>query len=254
MTDNGSEYVNQHMSAYLVEQGIKHQQTAPYSPQQNGQAERRNQTVMAMARCALIESGISEDKWPLAVKYAVYTLNRLPTKRIDWKTPYELWTGNKPDVQDLRPFGCKAFVHIDKSNRTSLQPTSYRGTFLGYSTNQKAWIIERESDGKIFRSHNVTCNENAFTPVAEAQEQVEQQMSRPELGPGEFLPDPDDVLDAQVLGWLDEQAITEATPVQNQEESVIRAYSTVEVDHPRPTPKQWSDPTPMNGRGLPQQR
>jgi transposase InsO family protein len=173
MTDSGTEYVNKQMSSYLLEQGVRHLQTAPYSPQQNGQAERRNQTIMAMARCGLIESGISEDKWPFAVPYSTYTLNRLPTKSIGWKTPYELWTERKPNVQDLRPFGCQAFVHIDKSNRTSLQPTSYQGTFLGYSSNQKAWLIERSSDGRVFPSSNVVFNESKFLPVQEAQQQVD---------------------------------------------------------------------------------
>jgi IS30 family transposase len=99
LTDNGSEYDNQAMAHYLEEQGVRHMKTIPYSPQQNGQAERRNQTLMAMARCAIIESKVSHKLWHYAVKFAAYTLNRLPTKRIEWRTPFELWTGRKPELQ-----------------------------------------------------------------------------------------------------------------------------------------------------------
>jgi transposase InsO family protein len=130
LTDNGSEYVSRDMSAFLLQKNIKHQRTTPYSPQQNGMAERRNQTVMAMARCVLIESNLPYEYWPLAVRYTVYTLNRLPTKSIDWKNPYEIWIKQKPNIAHLRPFGCTAFAHIEKSLRTSLESTSTKCTFL----------------------------------------------------------------------------------------------------------------------------
>jgi hypothetical protein len=60
-------------------------------------------------------------------------------------------------------------------------------------------------------------------------------MSTWKLKPGEFLPDSDDVIDAQVLGWNDitPDEIIEAIPTQSQEESIVRAYATIEVDHPR---------------------
>jgi hypothetical protein len=230
LTDNGSEYVNQHMESYLLEQGIKHQRTSPYSPQQNGQAERRNQTIMAMARCAIIESGVKASMWPFAARFAAYTLNRLPSKAIDWKTPHELWTGRKPDVKHLRPFGCQAFVHIDKSRRTSLEPTSFRGFFIGYPSAQKGWLVQRISDDKIFVSSNVTFNENAFPPVQEVQQQVDSEMSEWERRAREWMPDPSEALNAPALSPED---IVEATVLENQEETVVTAYSTEEIMHPR---------------------
>jgi transposase InsO family protein len=91
LTDNGSEYVNMDMNHYLLQHNIRHYRTAPYSPQQNGTAERRNQTLMGMARCILIESCLDHTYWPFAVKYAAYTLNRLPTRSQAWRTPFESW-------------------------------------------------------------------------------------------------------------------------------------------------------------------
>lgn len=50
-TDNGGEYTSNEFKAFCDEFGIVHQLTIPYSPQQNGVAERKNRTVMEMARC-----------------------------------------------------------------------------------------------------------------------------------------------------------------------------------------------------------
>jgi hypothetical protein len=122
---------------------IKHQRTVPYSPQQNGQAERRNQTIMAMAPCVLIESKRPYEFWSFAVHYAVYTLNRFPTRRINWQTPIDLWTGTKPSVAHLRPVGSAAYAHIDSSLRTSIQSTSIKCRFLGYAPYQKGYMLKK---------------------------------------------------------------------------------------------------------------
>ena len=50
-TDNGGEYLSNEFKAFLDDSGIKHQLTTPYTPQQNGVAERRNRTTMEMVQC-----------------------------------------------------------------------------------------------------------------------------------------------------------------------------------------------------------
>ena len=150
------------MSTFLLQKNIKHQRTVPYSPQQNGQAERRNQTIMAIARCIMIESGLPYIYWPFAVHYAVYTTNRLPTKRIDWKTPTELWTGSKPNVHHMRTFGCTAFSHIHSSLRSSLQPTSTKCIFLGYAPYHKGYILMDQRTKIIIVRRDVTFNEDEY--------------------------------------------------------------------------------------------
>ena len=54
-SNNGGEYTSRQFEAYLAKEGIKHQLTIPYTPQQNGVSERRNRTLMEMARCLLYE-------------------------------------------------------------------------------------------------------------------------------------------------------------------------------------------------------
>ena len=90
--------------------GIKRQFTAPYSPQQNGVVERRNRTVMEMARSLMKGMGVPARFWGEAVRHSVYLLNRLPTKAMGDCTPYEAWNGRKPHLGHLKVFGCTTNV------------------------------------------------------------------------------------------------------------------------------------------------
>jgi transposase InsO family protein len=54
-TDNGSEFKNYAMEGFVVDEGIKHEFSAPYTPQQNGVVERKNRTIIEMARAMLDE-------------------------------------------------------------------------------------------------------------------------------------------------------------------------------------------------------
>ncbi|GJT49952.1 retrovirus-related pol polyprotein from transposon TNT 1-94 [Tanacetum coccineum] len=77
--------------------GIRHEFTAPYSPQQNGIAERKNRTLKEMVTAMLISSGMSQDMWGEAILTATYLLNKIPRKEKE-ETPYELWMGRKPII------------------------------------------------------------------------------------------------------------------------------------------------------------
>ena len=59
-SDNGSEFKNLQVEEYLEEEGIKHEFSAPYTPQQNGVVERKNRTLIDMARTMLGEFKTSE--------------------------------------------------------------------------------------------------------------------------------------------------------------------------------------------------
>ena len=91
----GREYVSKEFDAYLAECGIKHQCTVPYTPQQNGVSERKNRSLMEMARCMVKSQALPHAIWLEAVMCATYVLNRCPTKALQSVTPYEAWHGRK---------------------------------------------------------------------------------------------------------------------------------------------------------------
>ena len=136
-TDNGTEFVNAVLSSFMRQKGIMHQTSAPYSPQQNGSAERLNRTLMEKVRAVLIDSQLSKTLWPLALNYVVHTRNRTPCKPHN-KTPYEMFTGQKPDVSHFQIFGNACHVLNPKHKVFSkLDPRSEKGTFVGYVTGSK---------------------------------------------------------------------------------------------------------------------
>jgi transposase InsO family protein len=95
-SDNGSEFKNLQVEEYLEEEGIKHEFSAPYTPQQNGVVERKNRMLIDMARTMLGEFKTPERFWSEAVNIACHAINRVYLHRLLKKTSYELLTGNKP--------------------------------------------------------------------------------------------------------------------------------------------------------------
>ncbi|WVZ54330.1 LOW QUALITY PROTEIN: hypothetical protein U9M48_005142 [Paspalum notatum var. saurae] len=154
-TDNGGEFTAAEFASYCADEGIRRHYSAPYSPQQNGVVERRNQTVVGMARALLKQRGMPAGE---AVATAVYILNRSPTKALNGKTPYEAWHGRKPAVSHLRVFGCLAVVkelgHIGK-----LDDRSTPGVFIGYAEGSKAYRILDPGTQRVRTARDVVFDE-----------------------------------------------------------------------------------------------
>ena len=140
-SDNGGEYTSKEFEAYLKKSGITHQKTAPYTPEQNGVAERANRTIIEMARAMLHDSKLEYEFWGEAMCTAVYLKNRNPTKAVPGMTPEEAWTGRKPSLTHLRSFGCKAFVHVLIQKRVKLDSKTVEGILVGYCIESKAYRV-----------------------------------------------------------------------------------------------------------------
>jgi transposase InsO family protein len=139
-TDNGGEYINLTLSDYFKAKGVAHQTTMPYTPQQNGAAERLNRTLMERVRAMLLDADLPPGLWAEAVATANHIRVLSPVAGKD-KTPWELFYGSKPDVSMLRTFGARAFAFIPKARRTKLEARSQRGVMVGYQPNSKGYRI-----------------------------------------------------------------------------------------------------------------
>ena len=158
--DNGAELVNGEIKKFAEKEGIIIETTAPYSPSQNGIAERFNRTILELVRAMLIAKGLPHFLWDEAVSHATYLRNRAPTRALKGITPYEAWTGKKPDVGHFREFGCDVWVLDETKNKSKLAPRSRKMVFVGFSDESKAiWYWDKETR-KIKVSRNVTFNEN----------------------------------------------------------------------------------------------
>jgi transposase InsO family protein len=86
-SDRGGEYDSKEFTTYCRQHGIKRQFTTRYTPQQNGVAERKNQTIMNMARSMLKAKNLSNEYWGEAVACSVYILNLSPTNKCEKSSP-----------------------------------------------------------------------------------------------------------------------------------------------------------------------
>ncbi|KAK1662885.1 hypothetical protein QYE76_051044 [Lolium multiflorum] len=76
-SDNGSEFKNYTLNDFLSDEGIRHQYSAAYTPQQNGVAERKNRTLMDMARSMMAEYKSRYNFLAKAISTACHSSNRL---------------------------------------------------------------------------------------------------------------------------------------------------------------------------------
>ena len=107
---------------------------------------------MDRTRCLLNEEKIDKKYWPEGVCTAAYVGNRLLANTKENKTPYEIIFNKKPDVSNLRMYGCSSFVRVPEERRTSkLHPKSVKGLLIGYTDSGYKILV----DNKIIISRNV---------------------------------------------------------------------------------------------------
>ena len=166
-SDRGGEYESP-FESLCSEHGIIHQTTAPYSPQSNGIAERKNRTLKEMMNAMLLSSGLTQNLWGEALLSANYILNKIPNKKT-LKTPYELWKGHQPSYQFLKVWGCLAKVEVPKPKKVKIGPKTVDCVFIGYANNSSAYrFLVHNSEipdihvNTIIESRNASFFENTF--------------------------------------------------------------------------------------------
>ena len=70
----------------------------PYTPQQNGVAERKNRSLKEMATCMMEDKTLKQKFHAEAINYASYIHNRILHNHVGGMTPFESWSGYKADV------------------------------------------------------------------------------------------------------------------------------------------------------------
>ena len=130
-SDNGDEYISHEFEEYLRKEGIIHQRTVRKTPEQNGVAERMNRTLVEVVRSMLSESSLPKKFWAEGLATATYLRNRSPTKAVEGMTPFQAWSGTKPNVSHLRVFGSLCYSHVPKDERKKLDSKAQEAIFLG---------------------------------------------------------------------------------------------------------------------------
>jgi transposase InsO family protein len=140
-SDNSTEFKNTQVDNFLDEDGVNHEFLAPYTPQQNGVAERKNQTLIEMVRTILDEYKTSDWFWAEAVNTTCHATNRLYLYKLLQKTSYEFLTDNKSSVSYFRVFRSKCYVIQKRSKFSKFAPKVYEDFLLGYDSNSCAYRV-----------------------------------------------------------------------------------------------------------------
>jgi hypothetical protein len=163
--DNGTEFKNSQIEGFLEEEGIKHEFSSPYTPQQNGVVERKSRTLLDMARTMLDEYKTPDRFWAEAINNACYSINRLYLHWILKKTSYELLTGKKPNVSYFRVFGSKCFILVKRGRNSKFAPKEVEGFLLGYDSNTRAYRVFNKSTGLVEVSCDIVFDETNGSQV-----------------------------------------------------------------------------------------
>ena len=161
VSDGAKEFTSSEFRSFCRKRGIRHETSAPYTPEENGKIERVWGTVVGMTRCMLDNARLGKQYWPYALNYAFYVKNFCLHSAIGM-TPYERMYGVKPNIEFLRTFGCTSYIFIEKQFRKKLDKTAEVGVFLGFSVNSKTYIVGiPKTDGslRIMKSRNVKFEE-----------------------------------------------------------------------------------------------
>jgi len=194
-TDGGGESTSKLFEKFCEDNGIVHEVTAPYTPQHNGLAERRNRSLLDMTKSMLKMKKMPNTFWGEAVRTATYILNKCPTKKLN-QIPEEIWLGCKQSAKHLRVFGSLCYMHIPDAKRRKLGDKSEpmilvgyleTGAYMLYHPINHSIMISR--DVKIYEneawdwSRKVKSSDHTLPTIIEEDDQVEQVQLDTEVQP-----------------------------------------------------------------------
>ncbi|KAI3781572.1 hypothetical protein L2E82_11589 [Cichorium intybus] len=160
-SDNGTEFVNSKMKSFFEKEGILHQTTCVYTPQQNGVVERKHRHLMNVARSLLFQSALPLNLWGETILTATFLINRTPTSVLNGKSPYEMIYGVEPNFNFLRVFGCLCFA-TKLNNLDKFAPRSEKCVLIGFSNLKKGYKLLSLDDKSVFFSRDVRFYESVF--------------------------------------------------------------------------------------------
>ena len=119
---------------FFQKKGIIHQSSCVATPQQNGVAERKNRHLLEVTKALLFSNNVPKIFWGDALLTAVFLINCMPSKPLQFETPLQKFQKHNPDPRlfldlPLKIFGCTVFVYNEDKNKTKLDPKAQKCVF-----------------------------------------------------------------------------------------------------------------------------
>ena len=165
----GGEYTSSIFKSYLSQNGIIHQISCPYTPQQNGLVKRKHRHLIETIIILLSQASMSTAFWSYALLTIVFLINLLPTSVLSFVSPWSKLYSATLDLSQLKVFGSACYPHHRPYSLHKLDHKTKECIFLGYSTSSKGYLCLDPSSHHIYTSRRVLFNESKFpssTPVS----------------------------------------------------------------------------------------
>jgi hypothetical protein len=118
-SDNRGEYYGP-FDVYCREQGIRHKNASPKTPELNGLAEKMNRTLVERVRSVLSDAKLPNSFWGETLYTVARVINLTPIVALQNDVLDRFWYSRKVSYDHLRVFDCKYFVHVPKDERSKL--------------------------------------------------------------------------------------------------------------------------------------
>ena len=154
-SDGGTEFLNNKVKALLQKHGILHRISCPYTPQQNGRVERKHRHIVETGLAMMFHAHIPVPYWFHAFSSAVHVINRLPTKVLSMKSPFEVLFGRVPSYDNFRIFGCRVYPYLRDYADHKLSLRSIPCVFIGYHSQYKGFLCLDPVSSRVFVTRHV---------------------------------------------------------------------------------------------------
>jgi hypothetical protein len=158
-SDNGGEYTSKEFKDYCTQHSISQQFTPPNTPRSNSISERFNRVLVERARTSLDSAHLPKFLWAAAMAAVTYLYNRTISAVHVSKTPFELLFGTKPNVRNLRAYGCSAYMY-NFAAQGKLDRRAFKGALVGYDNLSSSYLIYVPETQSIRRSSHVHFHEH----------------------------------------------------------------------------------------------
>lgn len=110
----------------------------------------------------LFNSHVPTSYWVDAFSSAVFIINRLPTKQLDNRSPYELLYSRIPQYGNFKTYGCLVYPYLRDYSGHKLAPRSFPCVFIGYQTQYKGYKCLDPVTSRVYITRHARFNEVAY--------------------------------------------------------------------------------------------
>ncbi|GAB2267282.1 hypothetical protein Dimus_038662 [Dionaea muscipula] len=161
-SDGGGEFMSNEFDRFLNTKGILHQLSCPYTPQQNGVAERKNRHIKETAVTMMQQASLPVSFWYHACAFATFLINRMPTPVLGMSSPFEKLFNTMPDLSTIKVFGCAVYPLLSAYNTNKLQAKTDKCVFVGLALGYKGFLCYHKASRRFIISRHVVFDEASY--------------------------------------------------------------------------------------------